>query len=111
MAMTRVVCHQIIVVLWVALLWFGGLALPATAAQCQSVAGQEVCILNLRRSAKHYWEYWAQLSINGVKQPERTYDCRVFAKERPSRKVPPELTAETVKVESIGGLVCRLYRN
>lgn len=92
-----------------ALVWTTGMTLPAVAAQCQTVASQEVCILNLRRSAKNYWEYWAQLSINGVKQPERVYDCRVFAKVR-SRNVPPELTAETVKAESIGSLVCRLYR-
>lgn len=93
-----------------ALVWMVGMALPAiAAAQCQTVAGQEVCILNLRRSAKNYWEYWALLSINGEKQPERVYDCRVFARER-SRNIPSELTAETVKVESIGSLVCRLYR-
>jgi hypothetical protein len=104
--------RQIVVALLLALIWFVGMALPATAAQCQSIAGQEVCILNLRRSAKHYWEYWAQLSLNGVKQPERTYDCRVFAREKSSRMgVPLELTAETVKVESIGGMVCRLYRS
>ena len=93
-----------------ALVWMAGMALPAiAAAQCQTVAGQEVCILNLRRSAKNYWEYWALLSIDGEKQPERVYDCRVFARER-SRNIPPELSAETVKVESIGSLVCRLYR-
>jgi hypothetical protein len=91
------------------LVWTAGMALPAIAAQCQTVASQEVCILNLRRSAKNYWEYWAQLSINGIKQPERVYDCRVFARER-SRNIPSELSAETVKAESIGSLVCRLYR-
>jgi hypothetical protein len=101
--------QRVVIALLLALIWVVGLALPAIAVQCQSIAGQEVCILNLRRSAKHYWEYWAQLSVNGVKQPDRVYDCRVFAKER-SFYVPPELSAETVKVESIGSLVCRLYR-
>jgi hypothetical protein len=102
--------RRVMIALLLALLWAAGIARPATAAQCQSIAGQEICVLNLRRSAKHYWEYWAQLSVNGVKQPERTYDCRVFTKGR-SPNIPPELTAETVKVESIGSLVCRLYRN
>ncbi len=101
--------QRVVIALLLALIWVVGLALPAIAVQCQSIAGQEVCILNLRRSAKHYWEYWAQLSVNGVKQPDRVYDCRVFAKER-SPYIPPELSAETVKVESIGSLVCRLYR-
>lgn len=101
--------QRVVIALLLALIWVVGLALPAIAVQCQSVAGQEVCILNLRRSAKHYWEYWAQLSVNGVKQPDRVYDCRVFAKER-SPYIPPELSAETVKVESVGSLVCRLYR-
>jgi hypothetical protein len=101
--------QRFVIALLLALVWIVGLALPARAVQCQSIAGQEVCILNLRRSAKHYWEYWTQLSINGVKQPERIYDCRVFAKER-SPYIPPELSAETVKVQSIGSLVCRLYR-
>jgi hypothetical protein len=112
MSITSITCRQIVIALLLALIWVVGMALPATAAQCQSIAGQEVCILNLRRSAKHYWEYWAQLSINGIKQPDRTYDCRVFARENSSRRVVPhELTAETVKVESIGGMVCRLYRS
>jgi hypothetical protein len=102
--------RRLIIALLLAFVWVVGSALPAAAVQCQSIAGQEVCILHLRRSAKHYWEYWAQLSINGAKQPERVYDCRVFARER-SRYVPPELTAETVKVESIGMFVCRLYKN
>jgi hypothetical protein len=101
--------QRIIITFLLALVWTAGMALPAVAAQCQTVASQEVCVLNLRRSAKNYWEYWAQLSINGVKQPERVYDCRVFAKER-SRNIPSELSAETVKSESIGSLVCRLYR-
>jgi hypothetical protein len=101
--------RQILTVFLLVLVWMAGTALPAVAAQCPTVASQEVCILNLRRSAKNYWEYWALLSINGVKQPERVYDCRVFAKGR-SRNIPSELTAETVKSESIGSLVCRLYR-
>jgi hypothetical protein len=102
--------RRVAIALVLTLLWIVGIALPATAAQCQSIAGQEVCVLNLRRSAKHYWEYWTLLSIDGVKQPERIYDCRVFAKGR-SPNIPPELTAETVKVESIGSLVCRLYKS
>ncbi len=101
--------RQILTVFLLVLVWTAGTTLPAVAAQCPTVASQEVCILNLRRSAKNYWEYWALLSINGVKQPERVYDCRVFAKGR-SRNIPSELTAETVKSESIGSLVCRLYR-
>lgn len=92
-----------------ALLWVVAMALPALAVQCQSIAGQEVCLLSLRRSAKHYWEYRAQLSINGVKQPVREYDCRVFAKDR-FPQIPAELSADTVKVESVGSFVCRLYR-
>lgn len=109
--MNRVRClrRQILTALLLVLVWATCIALPANAAQCQTIAGQEVCILNLRRSAKNYWEYWAQLSINGTKQPERIYDCRVFARER-SRNIPPELSAETVKAESIGSFVCRLYR-
>ncbi len=110
MSILTLVHRRVVVVFSLALLWVAGIALPATAAQCQSIAGQEICVLNLRRSAKHYWEYWTLLSINGVKQPERTYDCRVFAKGR-SPNIPPELTAEIVKVESIGSLVCRLYKN
>jgi hypothetical protein len=110
MSVFRLVRQRVVTVLLLALVWVASLAFPATAAQCQSIAGQEVCVLNLRRSAKHYWEYWTLLSIDGVKQPERIYDCRVFAKGR-SPNIPPELTAETVKVESIGSLVCRLYKN
>ncbi|WP_404790061.1 hypothetical protein [Altericista sp. CCNU0014] len=110
MSVPRPLRRRVAIAVLLALLWIAAMALPAAAAQCQSIAGREVCVLNLRRSAKHYWEYWAQLSIDGIKQPERIYDCRVFSRGS-SSYIPPELTAETVKVESIGSLVCRLYRN
>ena len=51
-------------------------ASPAFASFCRQSHDQEICILRITRSAKHYWEYRASVSINGVKRPMEIYNCR-----------------------------------
>ncbi len=45
---------------------------------CQFWSGHQVCVVQIKRSAKYYWEYRTILSVDGTKQPEIVYDCRSF---------------------------------
>ena len=81
------------------------MAFSVEAATCQQIAGQQICLQRIKRSAKYYWEYRVALSIDGVKQPERIYDCR----DRFYRE------ADRVKVyfserDLLGNSVCRIYQ-
>jgi hypothetical protein len=51
-------------------------ALPAQASFCKSIDTQKVCILSIERSAKNYWEYQVQLSVDRTVQPRTVYNCR-----------------------------------
>ncbi|MEG4394612.1 hypothetical protein [Microcoleus sp. BROC3] len=51
-------------------------ALPAEASVCRNDRGSEICIVDIKRSAKNYWEYRVILSVDGVKQPLEVYNCR-----------------------------------
>lgn len=51
-------------------------ALPAQASFCKSVDTKKVCILSIERSAKKYWEYQVQLSVDRIVQPLTVYNCR-----------------------------------
>lgn len=43
---------------------------------CRVVNGHEICILRMKRSAKRYWEYRAQVSVDSIRRPMERYDCR-----------------------------------
>lgn len=50
--------------------------LPAEAYTCRNYKGHQICILNIKRSAKNHWQYRALVSVDGVKTPIETYNCR-----------------------------------
>jgi hypothetical protein len=58
------------------LICFFCVALPAQASVCRNYLGREICIVDIKRSAKNYWEYRVILSVDGVKQPLEVYNCR-----------------------------------
>ncbi|MEG3846603.1 hypothetical protein QT971_11795 [Microcoleus sp. herbarium19] len=58
------------------LISFFWLALPAEASVCRNYEGREICIVDIKRSAKNYWEYRVILSVDGVKKPLEVYNCR-----------------------------------
>lgn len=61
--------------------------LPAEAYTCRNYNGHQICILNIKRSAKNHWQYKASLSVDGVKLPIETYNCRdgqTLLREHPS---------------------------
>jgi hypothetical protein len=52
------------------------IALPASASLCRDRNGHKICILSIKRSAKNYWEYRAEVSVDQVKKPMKVYNCR-----------------------------------
>lgn len=91
--------------LFLLILVFWLIATPGVkAATCQSVTGKQVCIENIKRSAKYYWEYRVNLIIDNQKQSTRVYNCRDHYYTLPDRtKVYYQQNAPLAK------LVCRLY--
>ncbi|MDJ0723975.1 MAG: hypothetical protein QNJ38_02575 [Prochloraceae cyanobacterium] len=57
-------------------LYFGGFFFADKPTLCRQYNDREVCIFNLKRSAKHFWEYRAVVSVDGNKRPLEIYNCR-----------------------------------
>ncbi|MCL2932664.1 MAG: hypothetical protein MGG11_10510 [Trichodesmium sp. MAG_R03] len=53
---------------------------PAAASFCRNINGKKICILSIKRSAKNYWEYRAEVSINGSRKPLEIYNCHTQEK-------------------------------
>lgn len=80
-------------------------AAPAWAlANCRQVNGHEVCILRMKRSAKRYWEYKAQVSVDGERRPMEWYDCR------DRLRLPADGTIIPYWQDDAVAVVCALYR-
>ena len=77
---------------------------PARADFCRQVDNQRICILDIKRSAKNYWQYQAMVSIDGVEQPAASYDCR-------DRLITdPDGNMSSFRSRKDGKIVCSLYR-
>ncbi|WP_346289462.1 hypothetical protein [Sphaerothrix gracilis] len=86
------------------LLWLA-IAAPAQAfSRCQRQTEPEICILSLKRSAKYYWQYRAEVSIGGVKRPVEVYDCR--------RRMRTRSDGETVpfQADGPGSFICSFFK-
>jgi hypothetical protein len=82
------------------------ITIPVTqAATCQEIAGEQVCIQKIKRSAKYYWEYRVNLSIDSLKQAVRFYNCR----DR-FYLLPDRIQISYQKSDRLSKLVCRLYK-
>jgi hypothetical protein len=58
------------------LLLFFGVVPSVEAATCRTFDEHRLCIVQIKRSAKNYWEYRASVSIDGVVSPMEFSDCR-----------------------------------
>jgi len=83
----------------IALLCFN-FALPAQAAFCRTYGGKSICILQIKRSAKNYWEYRASVSVDGVVLPVEIYDCRR------RKKITQKGRAIPFERRGVGELIC-----
>jgi hypothetical protein len=80
-------------------------ASSAYAAACRSMSQVMVCLVDVKRSAKYYWEYRVRISIDGVQQPMVRYNCR----ER--IQTQPDGTTIAITDNSVGDWVCRLVHH
>lgn len=81
-------------------------ALPAQASFCRHVKVKDsehvICIENIKRSAKNFWEYRAKVSVDGVKRKVEIYNCR----ER--IRVQSDGTVVPFQPNGAGELICSL---
>ncbi|MFW6359617.1 MAG: hypothetical protein ACOC0N_10465 [Chroococcales cyanobacterium] len=49
---------------------------PVQAAICQETGKHRICLGEIKRSAKYFWEYRASVTIDGQKVPRKVYNCR-----------------------------------
>lgn len=71
------------------LISFFSIALPVNASVCRNYGGREICIVDLKRSAKNYWEYRAIVSVDKVKKPLEIYNCRSRSTVTKDGKIVP----------------------
>ena len=71
------------------LVFFLAIAPPTEAAFCRQQGDRQVCIIQIKRSAKNYWEYRAEISIDGKLKPTETYNCRDRLRIEKSGKILP----------------------
>jgi hypothetical protein len=85
------------------LIWSIGVA-PANAEFCRKLEGHQICIVDIQRSAKNYWQYQAVVSNDGIELPAASYDCR----ERLITDRDGSLSSFRSRKD--GSVVCSLYR-
>ncbi|TVQ19524.1 MAG: hypothetical protein EA367_11415 [Leptolyngbya sp. DLM2.Bin15] len=90
------------IALWVVTLTW---ASPATALSCRMVHDQEICILDIHRSAKYHWEYRATVRINGDRPVRNLYNCRDHTQRRDDGSTVP------FEQHSAGDYICRLIHH
>ena len=85
------------------LISFFGFSLPAEASVCRNYEGREICIVDIKRSAKNYWEYRVILSVDGEKKPLEVYNCR------DRTKVKKDGSMLAFGEDNPGEIVCRFF--
>lgn len=80
------------------------IALPAEAALCHPFNHRQICVVTIKRSAKNYWEYRVEVSVDGVKQPIEVYNCRDRLRTQADGKLVP------FEPDGTGTLICRTLK-
>lgn len=94
-------------IILLALISLNTLGLPSTVLAskpllCQPIENHQVCVLSIKRSAKNFWEYRVQLSVDGEPQAKERYDCR--------RTLRPLATDQKPSPQQLHWFVCGLPR-
>lgn len=76
---------------------------PVLAAFCHQEDTHQVCIVNIKRSAKNYWQYQTEMAVDGVKQAIVVYNCR--------SKKKIGLDGSRLPLDSTGKIICKLPAN
>lgn len=77
----------------------------AAPLTCRPYNNREVCIDRIKRSAKNYWEYRVNLTIDGQKQPEDLLDCRHY------QRIDRDGFIEPFTPNDVGRFVCRYFNH
>ena len=76
---------------------------PAWASFCRNYHENSICIVDIKRSAKYYWEYRASVRINGVTRPREIYNCRT------RRRITTDKNVVPFEPNGAGELICSLF--
>lgn len=74
------------------------------AATCRMIQDQIICITDIKRSAKNYWEYRVTLSIDNIIQPVEIYNCR------DRQIIKSDKTRVKFSSQDLSQAICRLYK-
>ncbi|MGB3509539.1 MAG: hypothetical protein WBA93_09885 [Microcoleaceae cyanobacterium] len=85
--MTILGMQKYFILLIVLLIFLFAVTPPAAASFCRNYNGNKICILSIKRSAKNYWEYRAEVSINGRRKPLEIYNCHTEEKIQKDGKI------------------------
>lgn len=77
---------------------------PVKDSMCSNYNGHEICILNIKRSAKRYWNYRVEISVDGEKKPVEVYNCRGRFKIQGNGKIVP------FGENNPGQLICKYFK-
>ena len=86
---------------------------PLAAQACQKTfnldaSAQPICLQQIKRSAKNYWEYRVTLKIGDRRKVTRVYDCRSHSYWQEDLAQVVEL--DKTEQNQLEKYVCRLYR-
>jgi hypothetical protein len=76
----------------------------AQAAICRLFGNSQVCIIEIKRSAKYYWQYRVVLQIDGEQRPREIYNCRDRIRIASSGQF------QKFQENGIGDLICNLWK-
>jgi hypothetical protein len=76
----------------------------AAATICQTIQQQQICVVDIQRSAKNYWEYRIKIQVDGVEQSMVIYNCRDRTKTQQNGEIIP------FDQYDIGNRICRLFK-
>ncbi|HAE06182.1 hypothetical protein [Richelia intracellularis] len=72
--------------------------------RCETINAHKVCIVDLKRSPKRYWNYRVSISIDEEKQPVEIYNCRSQFKIQQDGKIV------FFEENSPGKFICRNFK-
>ncbi len=93
----------ILIIVIFLLINFWGATLPVEAAFCRNLNNHNICIVQIKRSAKYYWEYRATISIDGKKRLREIYNCRTHSVIKADRQIIP------FESNGVGELICSRF--
>lgn len=82
------------------------LPFPAQARSCHQVAQHQICLDQVKRSAKYHWRYRVKAVVDGKPQPLTRYNCRDRTRT-PLAGIQKGITTKFAS-SSVGDTVCKL---